>query len=187
MSAGAVLIVGCPGSGKSTLARRLAAEECSGDGRPIIVVDPARVDTFADMHHAANLRELAYRVWQRGEHTAWSPERQEDFDRLFQLIRKLGSVILVVDELRFFASNQSLSLPAVMVTRILRHLNVSIYGVSQSYGDLSRQLTSIASEIIVFRCTAPRDLERLKEDHGLSPEKIAALPQYVPERVKVGF
>lgn len=189
MSGRAVMVVGCPGSGKSTLALKLAFEEAERTLLPVLVLDPGRVTTFnvPRLERVDDLRALAYRVWEEGGHTVYSPAGEADFERIFKLVYKLGNVILLVDEWRFFANAFKVPLPAVLVTRVLRHLNVAVIGTTQSYADVNRSISSIMAELRVGRCTAPRDLERLREDFGLKPEEIGTLPQWEFRQVKVGF
>jgi len=183
----AVLICGCPGSGKTTKALEIAREEVGRLGFPLLALDPGRVKQLEDIPEAENIRELVYAVWDRGVHTRYCPESDAEWDKVWSLLRKLGRCIVLVDEARYFMSAHRLSLPAVLATRILRHLKVSVILTTQSYGDIPRGIASVAGELYVYRCTAPRDLERLKEDHGLDPAEVAALPQYQAKYVKVGF
>ncbi len=189
MSGRAVMVVGCPGSGKSTLALKLAFEEANRTLLPVLVLDPGRVSTFdiPSLQRVEDLRGLAYSVWKQGAHTVFTPKNEDEFGAVFKLIHELGNVVLLPDEWRFFANAFKVPLPAVLVTRVLRHLNVAIVGTTQSYADVNRSISSIMNELYVGRCTAPRDLERLREDHGLKPEEIGNLPKYEFRPVKVGF
>ena len=183
----AALICGCPQSGKTTKALELARQEALETGFPVLALDPGRVRQLEDIPEAESFRELVYAVWDRGTHSRICPESEESWNRVWTAIRKLGRCIVLVDEARFFVNAFKMSLPAVLATRVLNHLRVSIILTTQSYGDLPRSLSSVATELHVFRCTAPRDLERLREDYGLDPAEIAALPQYTCKVVKVGF
>lgn len=183
----AVLVVGCPGSGKTTKALELAREEIGKSGRPLLVLDPGRVKPLEEIPEAEDIRELVYAVWDRGAHCRYCPDAEAEWDKVWDVIRKLGRMIVLVDEARYFMSAYRLSLPAVLATRILRHLEVSVILTTQSYGDIPRGISSIAGELYVYRCTAPRDLERLKEDHALDPAEISTLEQFKFKYVKVGF
>jgi len=183
----AAMICGCPQSGKTTKALDLARQAALLTGFPILALDPGRVAQLEDIPEAESFRELVYSVWDRGVHSRICPESEASWDRVWQAVRRLGRCIVLVDEARFFVNAFKLSLPAVQATRILNHLQVSLILTTQSYGDIPRSLSSVATELWVFRCTAPRDLERLREDHGLDPAEVAALPKWSFKYVKVGF
>ncbi len=186
---GPVIIIGCPGSGKTTLAREMAIAEAERTGFPMLVIDSARVDQFKDVHHAPSVKDTILRIWGEGKHCAYTPEAPEDFDRLAAAARAGKRVIIVIDELKnVLPSVRSMSLPFQLAMRLWRHSEIQgIYATTQSYADAARPLRAVVSQWIVFRMTAPADLEALKQDLGLDPAEVASLPQFQKIERKVGF
>ncbi len=186
---GPVVLIGCPGSGKTTKARELAVAEVARTGFPLLVIDSARVDQFKDLVHTKTVRETIERVWGQGLHTAFTPEAPEDFDRLAAAARAGKRCIILIDELKnVLPSVRSMSLPFQLAMRLWRHSEIEgFFATTQSYADAARPLRAVVSKWIVFRMTAPQDLEALRQDLGLDPAEIAALPQFQYREVKVGF
>jgi len=186
---GPVVLIGCPGSGKTTLARKLASEEVSRTGFPLLVIDSARVEQFQDLVHAATVRETIHRIWGQGLTTAFTPEKPEDFEKLAAAARAGKRCIILIDELKFvLPSVRSMALEFQLAMRFWRHSKLEgIYATTQSYADAARPLRAVVSRWIVFRMTAPQDLEALRQDLALDPAEIAALPQFQYKDVKVGF
>lgn len=186
---GPTILCGCPGSGKTFKAHELALAEVGRSGYPLLVIDSARVDRYAAMHHAATVRETVERIWGEGLHTAYTPEDPEDFDRLAAAARAGKNVVIEIDELKnVLPSTRSMSLPFQLMVRLWRHSNIpAIYATTQSYADAARPLRAVASEWYFFRMTAPADLDAIRQDHGLDPVELAQLPKYEFKHVKAGF
>lgn len=175
---GPTLIVGSPGTGKTTEARRLALQDVAATGFPLLAIDPAHVNTLEDIHHEKTLLGTIKRVWGEGQHTAYTPETETEFDTLMQAARAGTRIVLLIDELSFYASSHYLSPALSLLGRLYRYALAHVYTTTQHFGDLSQQLVAVSARIIVFRTVSPRALERLEREFGLPPERVKALPQY---------
>ena len=184
---GVTLFVGCPGSGKTTLARDCAFLDCEKNGRPIVVVDPSRVDQLKCFPHATGLEATVREAWGVGSHVAYTPQGEDEFDGLMAAARAGKDVILLLDELRFFASAHYLSRELTLACRMWKHSNLSVYGTTQHVGDLHAELLAVVTNLVVFRVTSPRGLERLQREYGLAPDVVSQLPQFEYLTVRVGF
>lgn len=199
---GITFVLGCPGSGKSTLALEIVKERAAADGKPILVIDPQRVETFKAIPHqpsvGAAIRHL-YGFYTDDEnpvhipakHTAYTPENVADFERLFKGVRAAGQagagVHVLVDEARFFMNGRTVPPAFDLFARVYRHALSTVVATSQSYQDAGRPVKAVVGEWRIGRMTAPADLEALKSDLGLDPAEIATLPQWTFKTVKVGF
>lgn len=187
MSDGITFVLGCPGSGKTTLAWRIVCDRAAADGKPILVIDPQRVQTFAGLPHAASVREVCVALWKDGRHVAYTPNGEDDFDALFRAVRAGKNVHVLVDEARFFMSGRAIPPGFNLFARVYRHALCDVVCTSQSYQDAGRPLKAVVGEWRIGRMTSQGDLEALRVDHNLDPAEIAQLPQYEFKPVKVGF
>ncbi len=188
---GITFVLGCPGSGKSTRALQIVTERAAADGKPILILDPQRVETFAKVHHSITVREVLFRVYDQGMHVAFTPESPSDFERLFKAVKAAGEhgrgVHVLVDESRFFMSGRTIPLAFDLFARVYRHVFATVVCTSQSYQDAGRPLKAVVGEWLIGRMTSPADLDALKADLGLDPAEISTLPKYEFKPVKVGF
>lgn len=85
-------------------------------------------------------------------------------------------VVLGIDELRWYvAARHSQSVQLVLLARGHRNVNCAMVGATQSYSDLPRDLTCSVTQYRIYRCSAPRDLRRLREDMAIDPYRVRNL------------
>lgn len=184
---GPTSLIGVPGSGKSTLALELARAAARRNHWPLLVIDPAGVWNFEGMVHAPSLEVVVEMLWTTREDVAWTPPSPAEFDRAMEAVRAGGRVVVLIDEVRWYASAQYLSRPLSVLARTWRHAEVLLYMTTQRFGDLHQDLVACLSELRVFRCSAPRDLERLSREFGIDREKVAGLGRHESIPHVVGF
>lgn len=184
---GPTAYIGVPGAGKTKLAYTLALEDARRAGWPLLVVDPASVWNFADLMHVDGVGPVVEVLWSDRADVAWKPRDPAEFDRVMEAVRAAGKVVVLVDEVRWYASAQYLSRPLSILAREWRHAQVSLHFTTQRFGDLHQDLVACLSELRVFRCSSPRDLDRLTREFGLSREEVAALPPEKSIPFTVGF
>jgi hypothetical protein len=191
-----ILASGTKGAGKTYYALHTwAAGEIAGTGYPLLAVDPARVDTLAGIHHARDLREVFTRLYgdaeagiRGGLHTAYSPTSEADFDKLTEGIAAAGEVVMLVDEIRFYASTRHVSQPMVALARAERNFKVKLGYTTQSYSDVSRDLNCVIDDFFLFRHVSMQDLDEIERRWGKDTRaEVETLPPYKFVHRKVGF
>src|SRR5690349_12511531 len=106
---GPTAFVGVPGSEKTKQALAAALEESKRTGWPILAVDPGRVWNFKEWPHAPTVEAVVNTLWEARQSVAWTTENMAEFDRVMEAARAAGRVIILIDEVRWFASAQYLS------------------------------------------------------------------------------
>jgi hypothetical protein len=85
---------------------------------------------------------------------------------------QITPIVLVIDEIRWVATvRKTKSENLLLLARGHRNVNVVLIGTTQSYGDLSRDLTCSVTQHRIYRCSAGQDIRRLKAD--INPEVAA--------------
>jgi hypothetical protein len=89
---------------------------------------------------------------------------------------QIPPVVLAVDEFRWLvAARASKSYQLVLLARGHRNVNCALLGTTQSYSDLPRDLTCSVTQYRIYKCSAPRDHRRFREDLGIEKERILSL------------
>lgn len=177
---GLVWYLGIPGSGKTSQAIVDCWQRTGNRGVPAIMLDPARVAAMRKVHHAGSVSELERRVYREGKHTAITPGSKDVAEAVFALVLKRGKCVLLVDESAEFLQASGSRVSALMLLmRRWRHLEVDVLLTTQHLsGDVSQAALSLNPTLCVFRTTAPRSLEVLERDFGLTKSKVLGLEQF---------
>ena len=95
--------------------------------------------------------------------------KAEHFDIVCKIVKVCGHVVLAVDEIDLFMDANNLGEQAFYdVTNYGRHLRVAIIGTTRNTVAVSRQFTSMLTEIDVFSTTEPRYLKYFEDTCGAS-------------------
>lgn len=176
---GRILIIGKPGSGKSYLLKKRVR-----DCRRVILFNTANVDSFDDLNgftrisKPEHLKQLMRASWPEGNlriiYTPLAGDKIEHFELVCRIIKAFGenkdygaSVTLAVDEIDSFMTANNLGTPAFYdLTNYGRHLKVALAGTTRNTVAVSRQFTSMLTEICIFAITEPRYLKYLEDTCG---------------------
>ena len=169
---------GVPGCGKSTAMHARTRADIEGSGLPCIVLDPGRVDQWAGVPHVPTLSGVYDLAWSKRAHVAIAADADEE-ERICEALllhsRGAGGFILVIDELREYASGRAVGEALVQLARRHRHARVEIRMGTQSIGDLRTELLAAVDTIWTGRNSAPYNLEALERRYGLDPERVRTL------------
>lgn len=169
---GRVLICGKPASGKSyLLAERVRA--C----RRVILFNSAGVDSFNSLgdfvpvSRPGDLKQLLLATYPDGPlrvvYTPQGGSKTEHFDLVCRMVKVCGHVVFAVDEIDLFMTANDLGEPSFYeLTNYGRHLRVAIIGTTRNTVAVSRQFTSMLTEIDVFATTEPRYLKYFEDSCG---------------------
>lgn len=171
-----VLILGRKGSGKSTLARSIVARLSR-----VVVFDPheeypllrcrsigALVSFMEDAHARSTFR------------VACTFSDMDDYETAIDLVREVGNMWIVLEELNYFVDCWSRDKPYLDLIRFGRHDRVSILMVAQRAAEIPKLFTSQSDAIVSFNQSEPRDLAYLASVGHVGSEgaeRIAALPR----------
>ena len=186
--------VGCPRSGKSTLALSHAGEDVRRTGWPLLVVNWQGVATFSRVRSVDTLAGAVDSLWSLGSSCQWRPPSLDEFARLMDAVIEGGKVNVLIDEARWCLSAASISRPLSLLLRSTQHtgdvaraLPLNVRLTTQAFRDLHSDALACVEELIVFRCTAPRDLERLRGEYGMDSQAVRSLPRFEFIRQLAGF
>ena len=171
---------GIPGAGKTTRAIEEARTISSATGRPILAIDPARVEQFtgSDWQRAKTVDECIALTWKDGRHTVFTPNDEMEAEAIFGAVNEAGGVVLLIDEAHYYLSAHYLSPNLSKIMRAYRHLKLKIILTTQNFGDIPQRALGQAPHLYIGRQTAPLVLDRLEKQYGLDPQKIRNIPKY---------
>lgn len=172
------LYVGVPGSGKTTRALKEAGEFSRALGWPILCVDSQ--GTISALPLAASVRDALEACYGRGEHVRIVPgkEGHGEVEKIAAAARACGRVVLLVDEVAYWASSRGTPPELETLLRAWRHASVVILMTTQYPGDVSPVVCTCAGRVVAFRCDALAALARLRDQWAMEPEKIRALEKF---------
>lgn len=168
--------LGTTGVGKTFKALAEALETSRVTGLSLIVVDSGGAMNFEQLPHSKSLVDVVRSAWGTpGSLTVWTPPDDEGkaFDGLMKACQDAGHVILLVDEISFWAHSTRFR----TLCRVWRHSHVTLLVTCQNVGtDLAQGLLACNPTLYLFRTTAPRSLEWVLRWHGIDPDEVRALP-----------
>jgi len=176
--------VGVPGSGKTILATQEALADVAATGRPLIVIDPEGVyKPGADEMSRKTIpviepmtsRQAVTEMYQSGKFVRVIPEDEEDVAWLCRALKGGMNAVVIIDEASYYTRSSSIVPDLAKLLRVRRHVNVSIYATTQYVGDLAPVALQCATDIVAFRTTSQRGLDRLSVEYRLNPDELQAL------------
>jgi GTPase SAR1 family protein len=178
-----ILIFGKVGSGKTTLAEKLAEKMSRSKGdKQIIIFDLNEEHEGHDATTAAGvellltkgIRRIVYRpMW--GLDDIWG-----DVDKVFAVAWEYGEVILLVDEAEIWIGAKDYHVRRSNFLRCVqfgRHRLIDMICCSRRIVELNIFVRAQATEVITFRQTERRDLDRL-EDIGFDAGAVKSLGEH---------
>jgi hypothetical protein len=170
--------IGCTGSGKTSKAIGDAAALVKEKHVPILVIDSMGCQPLAGVPHFPNWRDAVRQVWKEKKNAAWIPKGPAEVNAVFEMARKLGNVIIILDEASFFLSNRKVPREIEKTFRTHLHVkNLFILNTTQNISEISPLLFQCmgGGELYAFRCISPRTIERLEKEFGLDGEALRSL------------
>lgn len=162
------IVAGVKGSGKSEYVKR-KIKGCSN----LVIVDinheysGTEYHTFSEVLRAISKNDFPIRYF----------PFDECEDEFFTALKYYKNLTLVIDEAHQFISAYDKRTPLFSLLRIVRHLNLDIFMITQRFSDYPKQLISQASHITTFRQWLPDDQKQLI-NWGFDAEKVKALKDY---------
>ncbi len=151
------------------------------------MLDAAGVRSFDAVPRAESIAE-ASRVWRDGGPLAWTPESADEVDRIARAALAAPGTVLLVDEAHYWLSAATRSSALLRLMRASRHARAQLHLTTQYLGsDIPQPALACASDLFVFRTTAPRSLELLRSQWGIEPRRASGLPRGGYLRVRSGF
>lgn len=100
-------------------------------------------------------------------YTPLSGKKTEHFDYVCRIIQVCGHVVFAVDEIDTFMTANDLGPESFYeLTNYGRHLKVAMLGTTRNTVAVSRQYTSMLTEIDIFAMTEPRYLKYFEDTCG---------------------
>lgn len=171
------LYCGVPGAGKTTLAVRHGILDSLMTGYPLVILDSEGTHPCDQAKPMASLRELISSAFGGEGLYSYIPTEEEEIDHFFEAVRIGGRVVVVVDEVSYWANAHRTPKSLARVLRTHRHCNALIHATTQYPGDVSPLVWHSKTDVFIFRTEAKRAVERVVEECALEPEEIKTLKQ----------
>jgi hypothetical protein len=178
-----VAVIGRKGSGKSTM---LGERLQSGDR--LVVWDPMGEHSGKKgwvPNQITSIQELQnFFRWARKKNqfaAGYLPgdELEEEVEAVAGLVYQRGNLTFGVEEVPLICSPSYLPPVLGKLIRTGRHRQVDLYWTAQRASEVSRTLTSLTDEFILFSQTEPRDLDAIAARCGNEvARKVAALGRH---------
>jgi hypothetical protein len=123
---------------------------------------------FLEVSRPGDLKQLIIAAHPNGSikvvYTPSSGSKEEHFDLVCRITKESGKLVLAVDEIDMFMSSNDLGEKSFYeLVNYGRHLNVAIIGTTRNTVAVSRQFTSMLTEIDIFATTEPRYLKYFED------------------------
>lgn len=159
-------IIGRKGTGKSTYLEDLL----QGEPR-LVVFDPMAEHDWSpnELPTPDELRKFA--LWSRkrkfcAANYVAGDDVEEEIEAVSELIYQFGSITFAVEEVALICSPSYLPPKFGKLVRTGRHRFINLYWTAQRAGEVSRTLTSLTDEFVLFSQTEPRDLDAIASRCG---------------------
>lgn len=179
MTGGVNIYVGKTQSGKTTRALAELRAGAQASGLPCLILDLGPSKNFREWRHEPNRSAVYDRVFGERTHAVYTPKSPEDFDAIMRAVREVGGLYVLLDEVRWVASSQRISMDLTLALRGWAH---GVFGeteyhcTSQRPGDLHRDFYAcLTGRLRAFKTDSYADLDRLKEYFGGDIETLRTL------------
>lgn len=167
-------LVGQTGSGKTYLARVLC------ESRPYVVtLDAKGTLDWPGYRVVRTLRELANatepRLTYRPEYAAYND--REHIEQFLEWCYRRGNTTVYVDEIFSIATASDYPDGLGQILTRGREMGVTLFGSTQRPAGCPRILFSESEHVYSFYLKLWQDRQRLRDDVGIDPDRIAALPK----------
>lgn len=177
---------GEPGTGKSVWMSQAIPIIAGRMKAGAIILDPVGSRAYERIQRVQKVNEAIYYALTMKRVVVYRKPSVSEVDAICGFIINQGDkhvspttippIVLGIDELRWYvAARHSQSTQLVLLARGHRNVNCALVGATQSYSDLPRDLTCSVTQYRIYRCSAPRDLRRLREDLDLDPLQVRTL------------
>lgn len=162
-----VAIIGRKGTGKSTrLTEILAAQD------RVLVFDPMAEHDWSpnEIDSLDSLREFFkwnHRKKQWAGNYVPGEKIEDEVEAVSRIVYQNGNCAFGLDEVGLFCSPGHLPEALGKLIRTGRHKKIDIYWTGLRAGEISRTLTSLTDEFIIFSQTEPRDLDAIATRCGV--------------------
>jgi len=146
--------------------------------QPILIIDSQGARNFKEFPHTKTVEEVVEKVWAENPSdppvVVWTPgDDEEGFDSLMDAAREAGHLLLLVDEVSFWASNPKLR----TLFRVWAHAEVTLLVTAQNVGtDLAQPLLACNPRLFLFRVTGPRTVDWALRYLDIPPTLARGLP-----------
>jgi len=168
-----IVIFGKKGSGKTNLTKYLLSKTSSN--KSLFIWD--FLGEYGDYGYVFTdvIELLKYLKGHKPPYKiVFQSDNLEDFDKLCQIVYKVGNTILMIEETDAICNPTSISQNFAYIIRYGRHFNIDIIGITRRPYEINRLLTAQADKLFVFQFNEPRDLTYLK----------AFMPSDITHRIK---
>jgi hypothetical protein len=178
---GVEFFTGCTGAGKTFLAEQHLRTAIIENGYPGLVLDMVGCENFRDMAHEKSVDDALSRIYGNPRRNAvYRPKDEKEVDALARAIGsdELGAVNVLIDESFWCFSAHHISTDLSRALRSWRHHRLgplSFFLTTQRPADLHGDARAAYSAFYVFRPSPGRDVERLRQDFGLDPDRMLSL------------
>lgn len=170
---------GAPRTGKTTHALTQIAETVKRTGCPVLGIDSTGAENLEHYPHVSTWREALEHVVGKRSHAFYTPKDEKEFRALMagiaKVSKKIGGVIILVDEIGFWISARTMPKELEKTLRAFQHLNIQLHATSQSAADFSNLARSCASVFWCFRVNEGEARERVEKIFGFDPGVIGNL------------
>lgn len=105
---------------------------------------------------------------------------EQDFDNFCYAVWACRQLTIAVEEAGLLFETWKLPPPFQNIVLAGRHRNLSLFVTAQRASTIPVSLRAMATQIISFQQTEPRDIEWLQDVMGSEAEKVRTLPRYKP-------
>ena len=139
-----------------------------------------RLKGFHRISRPGELKQLMLASYPDGPlkviYTPLDGDKKEHFELVCRIIKVCRHVVFVVDEIDTFMSANDPGGPAFYeLCNYGRHLKVAMLGTTRNTVAVSRQYTSMLTEICIFAMTEPRYLKYFEETCGAQVSNLVPL------------
>lgn len=160
-------IIGRKGTGKSTYLEDLL----QGEDRVVVFDAMAEHGDWSPNELASSEELKEFELWAKKRRFAAAnyvpgEEIEAEIEAVSQLVYEFGRISFAVEEVPLICSPSYLPKKFGKLIRTGRHRLIDIYWTAQRAGEVSRTLTSLTDEFVLFSQTEPRDLDAIASRCG---------------------